>query len=233
MMDTFSPDNEPQKTMLLHEPNGVLQVTAYFHHVDERNNIDFNRYILLDGNGQGQTQALITLTPTTHSVPIAPGENRCTQVDTQSASGEERTITPEERPELADLSFRYEYSSGEHEKTGGPQLLGFVNQALVTLTAPERTTDELRRFYSVLTDALAESYIGVEQAQETVRVEIPELAAFTEELARKRNTDAWIAFIKMLVAILGWLLIRQSVGIQDVDIAPHVQITMEQDESTQ
>jgi hypothetical protein len=118
MMDTFSPENEPQKTMLFHDPNGVLQVTAYFHHVDERNNIDFDRYILLGGNGQGLTHALITLTPTTWSQPIAPGEYRCTQVDTQSASGEERTITPEERPELADLSFRYEYSSGEHEKTG-------------------------------------------------------------------------------------------------------------------
>lgn len=230
-MDTFSPDNQPQKTLLFQDANGVLKVTAYFHHVDKSNNVDFNRYILLSGNGNGQTRAWITLAPSTWSEPIAPGEYRCTQVVAQSASGEENTTTPEERPELTDLSFRYEYSGGEHERTGGPQLLGLVSQALVTLTTPERTTDELRRYYSVLTDALAESDTGVERAQETVRVEIPELATFTEELARRRRTDAWIAAMNVLVAIVGWLLMSQSVDIQDVEIAPQVDITIEQDES--
>src|SRR5215204_2043118 len=215
-MDTFSPTNPPEKTMLFQDANGVLKVSAYFHHVDKSDEIDFSRYILLGGNGQGQLQALVTLTPSTWSQPIASGEYRCTRIEAQSATGEENAITPEERPELADLSFRYEYSKAEHAKTGGPRLLGFVNQALVTLTAPERTTDDLQRYYSVLANALLESNTGVEEAQETVRVEIPELAAYTEELAKKRNTDAWIAFIKMLLAIIGWLLVSQNVEIQDV-----------------
>ena len=231
VMDTFSPVNQPQKAMLFQDPNGVLGVTAYFDHVDESNNVDPGRYILLSGDGEGQSQALITLTPSTWSEPIAPGEYRCRKVVAQSASGEESTITPEERPELSELSFRYEYSKGEHAKTGGPQLLGFVNQALVTLTAPERTTDELRRYHEILNNTL-ESITNIEDAQATVRVEIPELAALTEELAEKRNTDAWIAFIKMLIAIIGWLLVSQNIEIQDVNVAPHVDITIEQDDPT-
>lgn len=230
-MDTFSPDNPPHSTTLFHDPNGVLEVTAYFHRVDESGDVDFGRYILLSGNGQGQPHALITLTPSTWSTPIAPGEYRCTQVDAQSASGEENTVPLEELPELAGLSFRYEYSTGEQARTGGPQLLGFVNQALVTLTAPERTTDELRRYYAVLSAALEDDK-DVEASQATVRVEIPELAALTEELAKKRNTDAWIAFMKMLLAIIGWLLVSQNVEIQDVYIVPQIDLTFEQDQPT-
>lgn len=230
VMDTFSPDNPPHRTTLLHDPNGVLEVTAYFHRVDGSGNVDFGRYILLSGNSQGQPEALITLTPSTWSTPIAPGEYRCTKLDAQSASGEENTVTLEERPELADLSFRYEYSSGKQARTGGPQLLGFVNQALVTLTAPERTTEELRSYYSVLAGVL-QSDEDVEASQATLRVEMPELAVFTEELAKKRNIDAWIAFIQMLVAIVGWLLVSQNVQIGDVEVAPRIDITIESNDS--
>jgi len=230
-MDTFSPNNQPQRRMLFQDANGVLEVTSHFHHVDISNDVEFDRYILLSGSGEGQPQPLITLVPSTWSQPIAPGEYRCTKVVALSASGEESTTTPEERPDLADLSFRYEYSSGEHAETGGPTLLGFVNQAIITLTAPERTTHELKRYLASLNQAL-DSGSSVEEAQATVRVEVPELAALTEEMAKRRNTDAWIAAMKVLVAIVGWFLMSQSVDIQDVNIAPHVDITIQQDHPT-
>ncbi len=117
-MNTFSRHNPPRRQLMFKDPNGVLQVWAYFHHVDNDHKLDYNKYIILSGNGKGHKEALIHLTPSTWSEPVAAGEYRCTQVEALSVSGEQNTSTQEERPELAELGFRYEYPTGMYADTG-------------------------------------------------------------------------------------------------------------------
>jgi hypothetical protein len=117
-MDTFSRHNPPRRQLKFQDPDGVLQVWAYFHHVDNNNDVDYNKYIILSGDGKGQTEALIDLTPSTWSEPVAAGEYHCTQVEALSVSGEQNISTKEERPKLGELSFRYEYPTGMYADIG-------------------------------------------------------------------------------------------------------------------
>ena len=118
-MDTFSRHNPPRRRLMFQDPKGVLRVRAYFHHVDNDNNVDYNKYIVLGGDGKGHKEALIDLKPLTWSEPVAAGEYHCTQVEASSVSGEQSTSTQEERPELVELGFRYEYPTGMYADTEG------------------------------------------------------------------------------------------------------------------
>ena len=119
MVDTFSRHNPPRRQLTFQDPKGVLRVWAYFHHMDNDNNVDHHRYIILTGDGKGRREALIDLKPSTWSEPVAAGEYHCTRVEALSVSGEENTSTQEERPELVELSFRYEYPAGMYADAGG------------------------------------------------------------------------------------------------------------------
>lgn len=216
--------------MLFEDQNGVLEAWAYFHLVDDSDNVNYGHYIILSGDGEGQTKALIDLTRSTWSVPIVAGEYRCTQVEVLSVSGEHRTYTPEERPDLIELSFRYEYPRGRYANTGGPELVGFVSNAIATLTAPGRTPEELERLARILHEAHQRN-ASVEEVQETVREETPQLANVTDLLPRTRSElYAFIALILTVIQMVLTTVSAQEINIQDVDIDVEqvIKVTTEQ-----
>jgi hypothetical protein len=227
-MDTFSPNNPPRIQLELRDRSGVSKVWAHFNHADTPSS-----YMVLGGDGSGQTEALVTLTLSTYSSYLAPGEYRCRQIEASDAAGYLSTFTPETHPELASRNFRYEYPGGESDDTEGPELVGFLRNAITRLTAPEVTLDELRRYAEILRATMA-SGAGVKEAQKSVRQELPELAALTEEIGRTRNTQLRIFLIKVVLTIIGWILVAQTVNIQDVnvdvDLDQLINVTVEQDD---
>jgi hypothetical protein len=189
--------------------------------------------MVLGGDGNGQTEALVTLALSTHSSYLAPGEYRCRKIEASDAAGNLSTFTPETHPDLACRNLRYEYPGGESDDTEGPELVGFLRNAIIRLTAPEVTLDELRRYAEILRATTA-SGTGVEEAQTTVRQELPELAALTEEIGKTRNIQLRMFLIKVVLTIIGWILVAQSVNIEDVnldvDLDQLIDVTVEQDD---
>lgn len=161
MVDIFSPNNPPRIQLELRDRSGVSKVWAHFNHADT------SSYMVLGGDGSDQTEALVTLTLSTHSSYLAPGEYRCRQIEASDAAGNLSTFTPETHPELASRNFRYEYPGGESYDTEGPELVGFLRNAITRLTAPGVTLDELRRYAEILRATTASS-TSVEEAQTTV-----------------------------------------------------------------
>ena len=106
----------------------------------------------------------------------------------------------------------------------------FANDALTLLQGPQRTKDELRRFANILR-GIIDGDTNVEEAQVTVRHEVPGLASLAEEIAKTRNAQFRMFLIKAILTIIGILLASQSVNIQDVDIDIHdvINITIEQE----
>jgi hypothetical protein len=94
------------------------------------------------------------------------------------------------------------------------------------------TPDELRRFASILQDVVR-GETNIEDAQAAVQIDLPDLAPLTRELARTRNVNLRIAFIQMLLTLIGWLIATQTVAIDEVDVefAPDINITYEQDQN--
>ncbi len=115
--------------------------------------MDTTSYIVLSGDGDGQTEALVNLTPSTFSSYLAPGEYRCRQIEASDAAGNLSTFTPETHPELASRSFQYEYPGGERDDTEGPELVRFLRNAITQLTASEVSLGELRRYAEILRSA--------------------------------------------------------------------------------
>jgi len=106
----------------------------------------------------------------------------------------------------------------------------FANDALTLLQGPQRTKDELIRFANILR-GIIDGDTNVEEAQVTVRHEVPGLASLAEEIAKTRNAQFRMFLIKAILTIIGILLASQSVNIQDVDIDIHdvINITIEQE----
>jgi hypothetical protein len=106
----------------------------------------------------------------------------------------------------------------------------FANDALTLLQGPQRTKDELRRFANILR-GIIDGDTNVEEAQVTVRHEVPGLASLAEEIAKTRNAQFRMFLIKALLTVIGILLASQSVNVQDVDIDIHdvINITIEQE----
>ena len=223
-MDTFSPDYQPRMELELSDESGVSKVWAYFHHVGT------NSYVVLEGDGGGQTEAIVKLWPSTQSSYMAPGEYRCTKIEASDAAGNLSTFTPQSHPQLVNRSFRYEYPGGDADDTEGPELIGFVSQAINTLTAPGRTTDELERLAHILSVARQHN-ADVEEVRETVRDETPALSSLTDLLPRTRSElYAFIAIILTIVQILVNTATAEGINIQDVDIDVHhvINITTDQ-----
>lgn len=229
-MDTFSPDNKPHMRLELSDESGVSRVAAFFNHLDS------DSYIVLSGDGANSTEAVVDLTPSEHSGYLAPGEYCCRKIEASDAAGNLSTYTPQSHPQLVNTSFRYAYpAAAETNDTEGPVLRNVVANVFSTLTAPEIGSDDLKQYQSVLFDTLR-SVRSVEETQEIVKTEIPGLAALTEEIARTRNVNARIAFIQMVLAIIGWILVSQNVNVNisdvDLDISPEIDINVEQDDHT-
>lgn len=104
------------------------------------------------------------------------------------------------------------------------------NDTLTFLQGPERTREELSRFAEILqTVVTGES--TVEEAQDTVRVEIPELAPLTNELAKTRNANWQQFWIKVILTVISILFASQSANFEDVEInlEDAINITVEQE----
>ena len=213
--------------MELSDESGVSKVWAYFHHVGT------NSYVVLEGDGGGQTEAVVKLWPSTQSSYMAPGEYRCAKIEASDAAGNLSTYSPKTVPQLVDASFRYVHPGEGRGDREGPIFRRLVRDVFTSLTAPEVQQDEMKRYYAILRDTL-ESDTSVEETQARVQVEVPGLAPLTEEIARTRNVKVRIAFMQMILAIIGWLLISQNVDVHDVnvDIAPDIDVTIEQDNPT-
>jgi hypothetical protein len=196
--------------------------------------LDSDSYIVLSGDGAGNTEAVVDLTPSEYSGYLAPGEYRCRKIEASDAAGNLSTYTPQSHPQLVNTSFRYAYPAAtETGDTEGPVLRKVVASAFNSLTAPDVSNEELKQYQSVLFDTLR-SVRSVEETQAIVRTEMPELAALTEEIAKTRNVNARIAFIKMILAIIGWILVSQNVDIEisdvNLELSPEININMEQND---
>jgi len=106
----------------------------------------------------------------------------------------------------------------------------FANDALTLLQGPQRTKDELRRFANILR-GIIDGDTNVEEAQVTIRHEVPGLASLAEEIAKTRNAQFRMFLIKAILTVIGILLASQSVNVQDVGIDIHdiINITIEQE----
>jgi hypothetical protein len=208
----------------LSDESGVSKVWAYFHHVGS------NSYIVLEGDGGGQIEAVVELHPSTYSSYMAPGEYRCTKIEASDAAGNLSTYSPKTEPQLVNASFQYVHPGTGSSDTEGPVFKRLVSDVFATLTSPEVSTNDLKQYQTVLIDTLR-SVRSVEETESIVRVEMPELASLTQEIATTRNVHIRIAFIKMILAIIGWLLVSQSVNINDVNLNlnPDVDLTIDQD----
>src|SRR3712207_9017763 len=71
----------------------------------------------------------------------------------------------------------------------------FANDALTLLQSPQRTKDELRRFANILR-GIIDGATNVEEAQVTIRHEVPGLASLAEEIAKTRNAQFRMFLIK-------------------------------------
>jgi hypothetical protein len=182
-MDTFSPDNWPRLVVALNDPGGVSRVAAFFKHVAEEDSC-----MVLTGDGGGQTEAVVVLTPSESSGFLAAGEYRCYRMEASSLGGFRRVLNSEADPETVNRTFWYEYPRGENDNPEGPEFVGFLNNAIALLTASDWTTNDLRKYAQILRDTI-ESDTSVEQAQATVQVEIPGLAPLTQEIARARSAN--------------------------------------------
>jgi hypothetical protein len=217
MMDRFSPHNPPRISLQLTDESGVGEVSATFDHVDR------DGYIVLAGDGGEQIEAVVELTLSTYSTPILPGRYQCTEITAVDGAGNVSEYTSETHSELVNRSFLYEYPGGDSDDVEGPELIRFVNQAIATLTAPERTTDELRRYAEILSTNI-ESDTGLEQAQAATKRELSdELARLTDELAKTRDADerrfrrnAVLRIIHIIITAIA--LTSGSVNVGDIDI---------------
>jgi hypothetical protein len=106
----------------------------------------------------------------------------------------------------------------------------FANDALTLLQGPQRTKDELRRFANILR-GIIDGDTNVEEAQVTVRHEVPGLASLAEEIAKTRNAQFRMFLIKAILTVISILLASQSVNVQDADIDIYdvINITIEQE----
>jgi len=212
-VDTFSPNNSPRIQLILRDQSGVSKVEAFFYHVEDPEN-----YMVLTGDAGGQAVASVILTPSETSGFLAPGEYRCRRIKASDASGNLSMFTPETHPQLVSRSFKYEYPGGKNEDTEGPELVGFLRDAFTTLAAPEVSPDALIRYAEILRETIGSGGAGVEEAQTTVQHELPELAALTEEIGQTRNTQVRLFLLKVILTIIGWILVAQSVDINDVNV---------------
>jgi hypothetical protein len=231
-MERFSNQNPPRIELELTDVSGVGEVSATFDHVGT------DGYIVLEGDGGGQTQALVELTPSTWSNPILPGKYQCTQITALDGAGNLSEYTPETHPHLVNRSFWYEYPGGDAADTEGPELIRFVNRAIDTLTAPERTTDELRRYAEIL-GATIEGDTSVQQAQAATRRELSgEIARLTDELVETRSAEERRFRVSVLLKIISIIVTAAAmatgginVGDIDIDAYQVVKDTKEQQSS--
>lgn len=118
-MDTFTPDTPISVTVKLRDESGVGDVTAVYDTEDGHN------YVVLRGNGNGQTDATVTLTLSgTSGGVIAPGVYSCSQLEAWDTKGNSQAYARQTHPALADRRFRYEYlGSGQPGDNEGPELI--------------------------------------------------------------------------------------------------------------
>jgi len=102
----------------------------------------------------------------------------------------------------------------------------FAHDTLKLLQGPQRTKDELRRFAQILRNVV-EGDTSIEQAQTTILHEMPNLAALTEELAKIRNAQLRMFWIKVILTAVSLLLASQNVDIH-IDIHDVINATIEQ-----
>lgn len=116
-MRAFSPAKPIMVELGFRDRSGVGRVVAFFSHTDSEH------FLVLSGNGKGQTEAAVVLTPSESGPAIVPGEYRCRGIEAWDITGHSSVFTPETHPRLADERFRYEYPPGASDDTEGPELV--------------------------------------------------------------------------------------------------------------